>query len=162
MNKIGLFLFALVMGSQNVWAATAQGTGTISAQIVSALSVDESKMLNFGTMTGEAGVISVNTSGTRSSTTGNLVEDTSNSPSEGEMLIYGPLNQVVYIGTISDTVITSGINSMNVTNFQTDHSGSMTLTSNNGNPVKIGAQLTVSDGQASGNYTGSYTLTVTY
>ena len=162
MKKVILFLLVLILNSHEVSAASASGTGTIAARIVAAVSVDETKTLKFGTMTGDAGVVSIGLTGDRTSTGANLVEDSTNPPSNGEMLIYGPINQVVYIGSISDTTVTSGSASMSVSNFQTDQTGVVTLTSVDGTPVKIGAKLNVLNSQPEGDYTGSYTLTVTY
>ena len=143
-------------------SAPAEGVGTVSANVVSALSVEQSKELNFGTILPEAGVISIDFSGNRTSTGSNLVDDSANPPSYGEMMVYGPVSQVVYVENIQNTVLNSGGNSMNVTNFQTNPSGNITLTSLDGTPVKVGAQLTVATDQPDGDYTGTYTLTVTY
>lgn len=162
MKRFILFLALPMMYVQSVESATATGTGTISARVISAVTVDENRALNFGSMTGDAGVVTVTTAGGRSSTSSNLVTDGANPPTSGELVIYGPVNQVVYLSNIADTTLTSGGASMNVTNFQTDKTGSITLTSDDGSVVHVGAQLTVNNNQAEGDYTGTYNLVVTY
>ena len=157
-----LFLILPMIYAQSAQAASASGTGTISARVISAVTVDENRSLNFGSMTGDAGVVTVTTAGARSSTSSNLVTDGSNPPTSGELVIYGPVNQVVYLSNIADTTLTSGGSSMSVTNFQTDKTGSITLTSDDGSLVHVGAQLTVGNNQAEGDYTGTYNMIVTY
>ncbi len=158
--KFLCFLLLFFISSGELWAA--DGTGTVSANVVSALSVDELKSLSFGTLLPEAGTVSVDFSGNRTSTGANLVDDSTNPPSSGEMIIYGPVSQVVHIESIQNIVITSGGNSMNVSNFQTNPSGNVTLTSLDGTSVKVSAQLSVATDQPEGDYTGTYTMTVTY
>lgn len=155
-----LCLSLFITYSGESWSA--EGTGTVSANVVSALSVDKLKDLNFGTILPEAGVVTIDFAGNRTSSGSNLVDDSTNPPSNGEMIIYGPVNQVVYIQSISNSIINSSSGSMNVTNFQTNPSGSVTLTSLDGTSVKVGAQLTVATDQPGGDYTGHYTMTVTY
>lgn len=158
--KFLCFLLLCFVSSGKLRAA--EGSGTVSANVVSALSVEESKELSFGTILPEAGTVSVDFAGNRTSSGSNLVDDSTNPPSNGEMLIYGPVNQVVHIENIQDIVITSSGNSMNVSNFQTNPSGNITLTSLDGTPVKVRAQLTVAADQPEGDYAGTYTMTVTY
>ena len=158
--KFLCFLLLFFISSGELLAA--EGTGTVSANVVSALSVEQSKELSFGTILPEAGTVTVDFVGSRTSTGSNLVDDSTNPPSSGEMIIYGPVNQVVHIENIQNVVITSSGNSMNVSNFQTNPSGNVTLTSLDGTPVKVGAQLTVATDQPEGDYTGTYTMTVTY
>jgi len=145
MNKIITLLLLGVLWVPKAWAATAYGTGSISARIVAP---HTGKHLNFGDLKNKAGVVSVSPNGKDSST--------------GKVLIYGAANQLVHIGMINDTTLTSKNASMKVTNFQTDKMGPVTLTKNDGYPVKVGAKLMVNDNQKSGVYAGTYTLTVTY
>ncbi len=163
MKKFVFFLILPMIYVRSADAASATGTGTISARVVSAVTVDENRSLSFGSMTGESGVVTVTPAGVRSSTSSNLVTDGSNPPASGELVIYGPINQVVYLSNINDIVLTSpGGASMNVANFQTDRTGSITLTSDDGSLVHVGAQLTVGNNQSAGDYTGTYSLVVTY
>ena len=74
----------------------------------------------------------------------------------------GDNNTAVVITLPSSTSISSGANSMTVDTFTHDAGGSPTFDGSGNFPFKVGAKLSVGASQATGSYTGQYTVTLEY
>ena len=75
--------------------------------------------------------------------------------------VTGAENQSMTI-QVSDSVELTGTgDSMTVDNFVTEPASNLTLNGTSGQ-IKVGADLTVNQGQDEGDYTGTYQVTVSY
>ena len=168
MKKIYLLaaVSVLTLGCAEVWAAEATGQGNISAKIVAPVTVTEAQALDFGTIlaptSGTKKVKISATDGSRSVDGGdNGILVSTNKGEAGLFNVTGAENQSMTI-QVSDSVELTGTgDSMTVDNFVTEPASKLTL---NGTSVqiKVGADLTVNQGQDEGDYTGTYQVTVSY
>lgn len=167
MKKIYLLaaVSVLTLGYAEVWAAQATGTGNISAKIVAPVTVTENQRLDFGTIlapTDSAKTVKISTDGSRSDGDSGILVNT-NPGHAGLFDVKGADSQTMTI-TVPDTVTltSTGGSSMTVNNFATEPANKKLTLSGTSGQIKVGADLTVSQGQAEGDYTGTYTVTVSY
>lgn len=152
----------LALGSSAAQAAEATGEGTITAKIVSPVTLEKQDDLNFGTIlapTDSEKTVTIATAGTRSGDSSILVgTDAGNA---GSFKVTGASGQVMTISVTDETTLEGAGDPMTVNNFVTEPASELTLTGTEGQ-IKVGADLTVGVNQAPGDYTGSYTVTVSY
>ena len=166
MKKIYLLaaVSVLTLGYAEVWAAQATGTGNISAKIVAPVTVTETQGLDFGTIlapTDSAKTVTISTAGSRSDGGSGILVNT-NTGKAGLFNVTGAENQNMTITKPGSVELTStGGDKMTVDNFVTDPNGELTLSGTSGQ-IKVGADLKVNKDQAVGDYTGTYTVTVSY
>lgn len=166
MKKIYLLaaVSVLTLGYAEVWAAQATGTGNIRAKIVAPVTVTETQGLDFGTIlapTDSAKTVTISTAGSRSDG-GNGILVNTNTGKAGLFNVTGAENQNMTIIKPSSVELTStGGDKMTVNNFVTEPANNLTLRGTSGQ-IKVGADLTVNKEQAVGDYTGTYTVTVSY
>lgn len=168
MKKIILMttVFATVFAVSNAFAeSTAEGTGTAKAKIVAPVEVTKTQNLNFGTIakSTSANTVTLTNAGARSAAVANtLINDSTET--KGIMTITGPESTSVTIQEIADTTVTgpTGSTPMAVTDFNTNPSGTVVLGSTGAQAVDVGAKLAVGANQTEGEYSGSYTVQVTY
>ena len=142
-----------------VMAATATGEATASAKVITPVTVTESQPLNFGTMTNESGMVSVDTDGSRSSDGDNLVNDTSNPPSAGVVYVSGAAGQYLSVEVPDGVTITStGGDSLTVSLSSTATQG---MSTDGHLEIRIGGGVQPA-ASSEGDYTGTYTITVNY
>ncbi len=160
----------LALSGKLVVAAEVTGTGHVSARIVDPLSVTETAELNFGAILQGANTITVSPAGTRTAVdSSKLVGKGYGSTKAGKWKITGPVGArpSVKIQESSVTLENSSGASMIVNNFVTDAEDSFDEIEGSGSGTgevefKVGANLTVADNQEPGNYSGTYTVTVSY
>jgi len=149
-------------------AATATGTGHISAKIVNPVTITETQALNFGTITNEAGFMGVSPTGARYTYGNNLVTD--GSPvSPAQFTITGPNNQAITISMpASGVTISSGNTSIPIQLWSTDlqwNDGTWVtnkvLNSSGSLTISIGGEMDPQNAPE-GDYTGTYAVTVDY
>lgn len=166
MKKIYLLaaVSVLTLGYAEVWAAEATGTGNIRAKIVAPVTVTETQGLDFGTIlapTDSAKKVTISTDGSRSDDGSGILVNT-NIGKAGLFNVTGAEKQSMKINVPSSATLTgTGSDKMTVDNFVTEPANNLTLSGTSGQ-IKVGADLTVSQGQAEGDYTGTYTVTVSY
>ena len=166
MKKIYLLaaVSVLTLGYAEVWAAQATGTGNISAKIVAPVTVTETQGLDFGTIlapTDSAKTVTISTGGSRSDGDSGILVKT-NEGHAGLFDVKGADSQTMTITVPNTVTLTStGGGSMTVNNFVTEPANKLTLSGTSGQ-IKVGADLAVSQGQAVGDYAGTYTVTVSY
>ena len=80
--------------------------------------------------------------------------------SAGRFTISGLINRDVQL-SFSDAVLSSGADTMTVTNLNADVGTSFTVLQDN-MPISVGGTLNVGASQHSGRYTGTYNLTISY
>ena len=166
MKHISLIALAVALLPGLAMAATSVGTGDAKAKIVTPVSIaqDTNGELNFGTMTSEAGNVTVTPAGARSSTGQNLVTD-SNTPSSGKLTVTGPANQQITVVLPTEATVSTSDNgggSMTINTFTADKSGSQTIGAGGTLAIQVGGTLGVAADQTAGDYTGTYTITVNY
>lgn len=166
MKKIYLLaaVSVLTLGCAEVWAAEATGQGNISAKIVAPVTVTEAQALDFGTIlapTDSAKKVTIAAAnGARSADDEKMLVGT-NTGKAGLFNVTGAENQSMTI-QVSDSVELTGTgDSMTVDNFVTEPASKLTLNGTSGQ-IKVGADLTVNQGQDEGDYTGTYQVTVSY
>lgn len=166
MKKIYLLaaVSVLTLGYAEVWAAEATGQGNISAKIVAPVTVTEAQALDFGTIlapTDSAKKVTIAAAnGARSADDEKMLVGT-NTGKAGLFNVTGAENQSMTI-QVSDSVELTGTgDSMTVDNFVTEPASKLTLNGTSGQ-IKVGADLTVNQGQDEGDYTGTYQVTVSY
>ncbi len=149
---------------------TATGTGTMSATILTAISISQLTGLNFGIITpsATAGTVQINDNGIAVTTTGGVTV-AAGSFTRGEFSVQGtPGSNYSITPQVGDVTLTSGLNSMTVANNTIDTvdvSGTAkptgTLTDGS-DTFYVAAKLSVGANQAPGSYSGLYTITVAY
>lgn len=171
-----LAVFALTSNAMADSSATSSANGKIFAKIVAPVEItdatDSGTGLNFGTMLNKSNSVTVATNGNRSETSGvnGLV---ASSPHAGQHTITGPESTkvTVKLGATTATV-SNGSNTMNVTNLgiaseKDANTGGQSVEvetdgSTTGKKLYVGGTLAVTEGQAAGDYIGTYTVTATY
>lgn len=164
MNKMKTLLAVasalVVSGASGAMAVDA--TGTASAVIASAITISETSQMSFGTVAAsatQAGSVVLSAAGSASDS--NITRLSGATPAAGTFTVNGA-NSATYAVTLpsSAVTLTSGANTMSVNSFTTNATG--TLSSGGSEVFGVGATLSIGANQASGSYTGSYTVTVNY
>lgn len=148
-----------VAASASVAFATSQ-TGNASATIQQAISITENTAMDFGTIgiDGTGGTVTVSTAGAVSGPGGYAF---SGSPAAGNFTASGDASTAVTISFTAGTLTGPGA-AMTLNNFS--HDAGVTPTTNGSGDLtfNVGADLVVNVAQASGAYSGTYTVTVNY
>lgn len=154
----------LVLSSSSVLAAEATGEGTITAKVVSPVSIAQTQALDFGTMIAPSSpaTVTINASnGSRSSSDDAILVGTSEGAA-GIFKITGADKQSVTVtlpskvtlnGSESGTMTVDTFSSEQGTNFELDGGSAL---------MNVGAVLHVGETQPEGTYSGSYEVTVSY
>jgi hypothetical protein len=177
MKKIVLSLVAIVMIvclSSNVMAqalATATGVNNATAKILTTITISQTHILNFGTMslptpsTGDATVL-LTAGGTRTTPTANitlLAQAPVSAP--GAYTVGGDAN-ATYVITLPPTSVTltgPGGWSLSADNFSCSYAGlNSTLNGSGADNFTVGALLHVPNPIVAGTFTGSFDVTVAY
>lgn len=163
----GLFLVTFTVQNLNA-QHQATGTGDASARIIKGIAINQETELDFGTIISMANQETVTidaSSGARTSTnSNNLTNQFSSLPKAGEFKVTGEANATYTISLPTNpiTIEDGSNNNMSVDNFTHNLTTTPTLDNNGEQVFKVGAQITINAGQAAGNYTGTYTVTVDY
>lgn len=137
------------------------GSSRASAQI----SLTKNTDLNFGSMVSgpSAGTVTVSITGAVSSTGGVTLVPATTAPAEFT-LSNGPTGgaHIYLIQVPSSVTITSGANSMVVNNFDNTAPNLGIINNSTSRTIFVGATLNVGANQASGLYTGTYLMMVSF
>lgn len=137
----------------------------LSFTITEPLEVKEIQVMNFGRIMSPSsgGTVTLGYDGTISKSA-TIWTDGRVSVTPGIFQVSGILNQQVNVSLPASAVIYNGSNSMPLTNFDSNapitllNGGELSATGN----VSVGATLNVNADQAVGDYSGTYTITVSY
>lgn len=162
MKHISLLALAVALVPTFVMAASTTGTGDAKAKIVTPVTATKTQDLNFGTMLGKANTVTVSHAGARSASAEDALVTDGNTPTAGVFSVTGPNNQPITVTLPANATVTSGSNNMTISNFTSDKSGSQTLDGSGQLTINIGADLGVTENQAEGDYTGTYSITINY
>lgn len=146
------------------------GTGTATATVVAPISIANDSALDFGKFTKSAGTITMTPAGGRTATGGVTTLSTVTPGAAGQLTVNGDANATYSIsavgGTLTDAVSTETMTLANITVAASTATGTLITTGTIGaggsQVLKTGGDLTVGATQASGTYTGGYTVTVEY
>ena len=154
----GTAVLALGLGTTTANAATQSGTAT--ANIVSAITIQQTAGLNFGTIVPAAAAanVSVDSAGVRTCAASLTCSGT---PAAGAFTATGTPSQGVTITTDASTTISSGGNNMSVTAIAPS-TGTATLSAGGTASFTVGGTLNVNANQAAGVYSGNYNVNVNY
>lgn len=164
MNK--LFKFATAGAVGVAVAASASSafatdlTGNATAQIQQAISIVENTPMAFGNVAADAGGGTATIS-TLGAVTGPAGFSFSGSPAAGAFTATGDASTAVTI-SFTDGSLTGLGAPMVLNNFTNDAGGTPTIDGGGTLAFNVGADLVVGAAQASGAYTGTYTVTVNY
>lgn len=158
---------ALAFSGHNAMAANLSETGHINARIVDPVSVTEDVQLNFGAILPGANTVTLDTGNSRSATvTSNLVGVGYSTAKSGKWTITGPVGAKPNVTTSDSATLTlvGGEATMLVDNFTNNSTNSPISGAGATGEVEVGvgAKLHVEDGQAPGNYEGTYTVMISY
>lgn len=152
MKKITFILIALFTGT-----AFAQTNVTASAEIVEAITLTENVGLSFGKVDNTAGTVIINSD---NSVAGTKTQITGGTTSAAELTVSGSKDENYTITVPATTTLSGPGADLNVTGLS--HNATQTLDSNGKETVNIGGTLTVPNGQTSGSYSGTISVTVSY
>ena len=155
-------LFSAVLGPVTVRSAS--DTATISAEVVSILSLINQTDMVFGDVaaTNAPGTVILSPTGTRLTTGGAFVNSTvSSGPAVFDVI---GLPNAVYAITLPDSVVLSGAsgNSMVVDNFTSQPANTGLTDSGGEQNLFVGGTLNINSNQAIGSYSGIMSVTVVY
>lgn len=164
MKALFRYATAVVLGlgvaaSGTVAFATDQ-TGNASASIQQAISIVENTQMDFGTVAvdGSGGTVTIATTGAVSGPAGYTF---SGSPAAGAFTASGDATTAVTISFTAGSLTGPGT-AMNLNNFAHDAGGTPTTDGTGDLTFNVGGDLVVNATQASGAYSGTYTVTVNY
>lgn len=153
-------LAAVTTLGARAYAATA--TADAKAEIVAALDITKETDLDFAQVVagGTDGTVIMTPGGVRSATGGTTL---GNGPgSAASFHVTGAANATYAITLPSSVTLESGLNTMLVDTFTSDPTPTGTLDGTGNQTLNVGATLHVPTGQATGNYSHSFDVTVAY
>jgi len=110
---------------------------------------------------GSLGTVVMTPAGARSATGGTTLGNAGGAAAAA-FNVTGQGNATYSITLPASTTVTSGANSMTVDTFTSNPSGTGTLSAGGSQALTVGATLHVGASQATGTYTGTFSVTVTY
>jgi hypothetical protein len=141
-------------------ALAADQTGNASAAIQQAISITEDTAMDFGTIAvdGSGGTVTIDSAG---SVTGPAGYTFTGSPAAGTFTASGDASTAVTISFTAGSLTGPGT-AMTLNNFTHDAGGTPTTDGVGDLTFNVGGDLVVNAAQASGAYSGTYTVTVNY
>jgi len=166
MKKIAFFAALAVSAATPAYAApsnTASATGQARAHVVSPITLehDEAATLSFGSFTaGDGGTVVVTQAGA-GSVTGDVIFIAGSTNSADGFTVGGEADRAFSIST-TDGSVTNTADSGKTMDFTTSAVSSGSLDSSGAATFAVGGTLTVPASATAGDYTGTYSATVTY
>ena len=164
MAVLGLLALSVGAYATDGTSCVATGTGTITASMIVGLSViniDNATLVFGSAVPCDGGTITVGTDGSKSSV-GTVQPMNATPGSAAKFQVAGSPSFACNITLPSTATITSGSNSMVVDHFVSNPSGQGLLDGTGKQNISVGGTLHVGAAQAIGNYTGTFTITVSY
>ena len=147
-------------GTFTLTCAPKSDVSPVTITLLAPISISASGNMDFGTMvtTGTAGTVTVTPAGARSSVDVDLLGGV---PSAASFDVTGEGANTYSITLPSSATLTSGANTMTVDTF-TDDAGATPTLAGGSDTFNVGATLNVGAAQASGTYSGTFSVTVNY
>lgn len=146
-------------------ASAVDGTANADATVVTALTVVENTRMNFGSFTNAAGVISMDTTGSRMNGVPTALLGGAAGGTAGQVTVNGSANATYTVSGTGGNLNAGGATNLVLSNiaFADAAAGSVGTIGAGGTQVlKVGGDLDVPAGAPAGTYTGTYTVTVNY
>jgi hypothetical protein len=159
-----LALIGLTLGSYAFAQNTDTKTANATARIITPISLSKTADLNFGDVvpSGALGTVVVSPAGVRSATGGASLGSGA-AVTAAAFTVSGQGSATYAITLPASTIVTKGggVN-MTVDTFTSNPSGTGALSGGGSQNLTVGATLNVAASQATGTYTGTFDVTVTY
>jgi len=157
MKKITFILFALIAGTT---FAQETATANAAADIVSPFVISAEQDLNFGKVANDAtGTVVVGTDGTLGATSLDQIGSTAPAAASFDVTAANSFNYTIALPSSVD--LTNGTEDITVDTFSHD-AGASTQGIGTIQTIGVGATLNVAAEQATGNYDGTFDVTVSY
>ncbi len=161
---LALAIAGLTIGSYALAQAnSATATANANARIVTPISLTKTADLNFGDVvsSGVVGTVVVTPASARSATGGATLGN--GAAVTAAAFTVGGQGSATYAITLpGSATVTSGPNTMTVNTFTSTPSPTGTLSAGGSQALNVGGTLNVGVSQATGTYTGTFSVTVTY
>jgi Domain of unknown function (DUF4402) len=163
--KLGAVIFMMTALSNAINAQTA--TTVVAAKIVEPLTLAETASMHFGTMTSptSTATVTIDATGARASAGSIVLLNQLPFASAAEYIVTGTQNATYSIAVPSSTTISNGVpaNNMTVDVFSCNYPFFVgTIDGLGQSYFALGATLNLASGQASGDYAGTFDVTVAY
>ena len=169
MNSIKRFTLSaaatlMVAGSLSAAQNSANTSANATARIISPITLTKVTDLNFGDVvpSGVAGTVTVTPAALRTSAGGASLGN--GAAVTAASFTVGGQGSATYTITLpaAAVTLTSGANTMTVDTFTSNPSGTGALSAGGSQTLNVGANLNVGISQATGTYSGSFSVTVAY
>ena len=169
MNSIKRFTLSaaatlMVAGSLSAAQNSATTSANATARIISPITLTKVTDLNFGDVvpSGVAGTVTVTPAALRTSAGGASLGN--GAAVTAASFTVGGQGSATYTITLpaAAVTLTSGANTMTVDTFTSNPSGTGALSAGGSQTLNVGANLNVGISQATGTYSGSFSVTVAY
>lgn len=160
--KAGTYTSTIAVSASTYTCAPNDVQLTFSVTIAEKLGISAKQDINFGAMMSPSadGTVTLSYNGQRSATGGIYLMNNAD-VSQGIFTIDGTAGRTVYVSLPSEAFIYSGGNALSVNNFTASTGTQFTLASDMAD-MHIGATLNVPANAPEGDYSGTYTITVSY
>lgn len=146
-------------------SAHAENSATVNvdARVVTPLVLTKNTDLNFGSFaaSGVAGTVVLDLANSRTATGGVTALAIGATPSSANFSVAGEANSTVSINIPANVSLSNGAATMTLVP-STNSPAQVTLNGSGSATFAVGGTLSVSANQASGNYTGTFNVSVTY
>lgn len=165
MNKKILLAVGAAITTTGLYSASAlaaDATGNATAVVLAPLAITAGAAMDFGdvaAVTGATSTVVLTSAGATSSGDG---ATTGGTPAAGAFSVTGDDTLTYDITLPTSTTLTGGSGPDITVNTFTDSAGGSSTTSGGTDSFTVGATLNLADGQGSGTYAGTYTVTIDY
>jgi hypothetical protein len=159
----GVILMTIAALNVNAQATSATDDATASARIITPITLTNTQGLAFGNIASSAatGSVTISPLGIRSHS-GGVTPSAIGTYNNAVYTATGENNATYSISLPASVAITSGSNSMTVNGFTSDPNATGLLNGTGSQTINVGATLNVNANQATGDYTGTYNVTIAY
>jgi hypothetical protein len=156
----GAALLSFLAAGTAAAQTSASGDAAASIQVIAPLTVSKDADLSFGTVTKGAGMVVVAAATGARSVTGN-VGLAGGTAAAAAFTFSGEPSRAITVTVPATVTLTSGANTLSVATTNTG-AGSQTLSGAGSHGVKVGGSITLASDTASGNYSGTLTVSASY
>ncbi len=159
----GVILMTIAALNANAQGSSATAAASATARIITPIAITNTQGLAFGNIAASAalGTVTVSPAGVRTST-GGVTPSAIGTFNNAIYTATGENNATYSISLPASTTISSGANNMTVNGFTSNPTPTGLLNASGSQTITVGATLNVGANQATGNYTGTYNVTIAY
>lgn len=158
-----MFIFAIAVQNLNAQATSATDNAAATARIITPITLNNTQGLAFGNIASSSalGTVTISPANVRTSAGG--VTPSAIGTFNNAIFVAGGEPNATYTITLPTSVtVTSGANNMTVTGWTSNPSGNGLLSGIGEQTINVGATLNVAANQATGDYSGSFDVTIAY